>query len=177
MPKAEQGKQTGRCTADLYISTTGIIPNSDFIPSKFLLAAGWVQADSHFHVHGRAKRDHEPRPIFTLGDLTTYSQCRATRINEQVKIAAANIKVDILGDGKKPMCPPGTSVMMVVPVGSASGTGQLFFGPVPWGWPVAFVKGKDYFVSKAATILHGTSTGVRELWLMNMDVQFLVLLS
>ncbi|OGE56728.1 hypothetical protein PENARI_c002G07654 [Penicillium arizonense] len=133
-------------TADLYISTTGVIPNNNFIPAEFLSVDGWVNVDTHLRVKSSSTKGGDPLPIYALGDITTYPQRLAYKVNEQVPIVAANIKAGILGQGKRPEYSPGTRVMMVV------GTGQVFFGWVPWGWLVAFVKGKDYFISKASAV-------------------------
>jgi hypothetical protein len=163
--KAEQDSETKKwtatlddgetLTADLYISTTGVIPNNDFIPSEFLSADGWVEVDSHFRVKSGAKKGDKHLFIYALGDITTYPQRMVAKLHQQVPAVAANIKADILGQGKRPEYSPGNTVMMVVPVGSSSGTGQLFFGWIPWGWLVAFLKGRDYFVSRAVGALVG----------------------
>jgi hypothetical protein len=46
--------------------------------------------------------------------------------------------------------------MMVVPVGEGGGTGQLF-GMVPFSFMVKMIKGRDFFISKAAGALEGTA--------------------
>ncbi|KAJ5122899.1 Apoptosis-inducing factor [Penicillium atrosanguineum] len=46
----------------------------------------------------------------------------------------------------------GGAVMMVVPVGKAGVTGQLF-GITSWSFVVRMIKGKDFFVSKAASLV------------------------
>ncbi|KAF7182645.1 hypothetical protein CNMCM7691_002306 [Aspergillus felis] len=141
-------------TADVYVSTAGLIPNSSYIPRDFLDEAGWVRIDSKFHV--RSANSIMPH-IYAVGDITTLPNRTAIKINEQVPVLVKNLKADIEGtstaraaydvhaaaDRKK--------ILMFVPLGSRTGTGQMM-GFVPWGWMVAKMKGKDFFVSKAASM-------------------------
>jgi hypothetical protein len=72
---------------------------------------------------------------------------------EQAAVVAANIKNDILGSKyKRKLYDQGDSIMMMVPVGASGGTGQLF-GMTAWSFMVKAIKGKDFFVSKAASII------------------------
>ncbi|KAJ5682772.1 FAD-dependent pyridine nucleotide-disulfide oxidoreductase [Penicillium macrosclerotiorum] len=136
-------------SADLYIPTTGAIPNNSFIPADFLDQDGWVKVDKELRVEAE-----QPLPIYAAGDINNNSMRLSFKANEQAKVVAANITADILGSGERTSYDQGQSVMMVVPVGSSGGTGQLF-GMTPFSFLVKMVKGRDYFISKAAGVLAG----------------------
>ncbi|KAJ5161921.1 Apoptosis-inducing factor [Penicillium capsulatum] len=136
-----------KLSTDVYIPTTGSIPNNSFIPEQFLDQDGWVKVTKELRVESA-------EAIYAAGDITNNTMRLAFKAGEQARIAANNIKVDIAGKGERKVYDQGTSVMMVVPIGEAGGTGQIF-GFVPWSFMVRMVKGKDYFVSKAPDYLSG----------------------
>ncbi|KAJ5939432.1 FAD-dependent pyridine nucleotide-disulfide oxidoreductase [Penicillium verhagenii] len=155
--RSASGNQTGwavnldngeQLQADLYISTTGTLPNNQFIPAEFLSTDGWVAVDENLRV---AKGSTDGR-IFALGDITTQPLRTAIKVADQVPVVVSNLKVAILGKGKVATYDPNGSLMMIVPIGESTGTGQMF-GWKPWGMMVSMVKGKDFFVSKAAGML------------------------
>ncbi|KAJ5167349.1 Apoptosis-inducing factor [Penicillium canariense] len=137
--------------ADLYIPTTGAIPNSSFIPAEFLDADGWVKVNKELRVQASGG---SALPIYAVGDINTNTMRLSFKATEQAKIAAANIKADILGKGDHKAYEQGNSVMMAVPIGETGGTGQMF-GMTPFSFIVKLAKGRDYFVSKAAQALAG----------------------
>jgi NADH dehydrogenase FAD-containing subunit len=141
-----------KLTTDLYIPTTGFIPNNSFIPERFLATEGWVRVDKELRV--LSSESSGTLPIYAAGDITTNWMRLSFKAAEQARVAAHNIKVDILEKGERKSYDQGDSVMMVVPIGEASGTGQIF-GFVPWGFMVKMIKGKDYFMSKAPDYLAG----------------------
>lgn len=136
-----------KLTADLYIPTTGVIPNSSFIPAQFLDQDGWVKVDKEMRVVSAEK-------IYAAGDITNNSMRLSFKAAEQAKVAANNLKADILTSGERKTYDQGESVLMVVPVGEAGGTG-LLFGMTPFSFMVRMIKGKDYFLSKALPALEG----------------------
>ncbi|KAJ5673161.1 FAD-dependent pyridine nucleotide-disulfide oxidoreductase [Penicillium longicatenatum] len=141
----DNGKQL---QADLYISTTGTLPNNQFIPAEFLSADGWVKVDKNLRVTG----DAEDGFIYALGDITTQPVRTVIKLADQIPVVVSNLKVAILGKGKLVSYDSSGSLMMVVPIGESTGTGQMF-GWKPWGMMVSMIKGKDFFVSKAAGML------------------------
>ncbi|KAJ5673490.1 hypothetical protein N7507_002617 [Penicillium longicatenatum] len=141
-----------KLTTDLYIPTTGFIPNNSFIPERFLATEGWVRVDKELRV--LSSESSGTLPIYAAGDITTNWMRLSFKAAEQARVAAHNIKVDILEKGERKSYDQGDSVMMVVPIGEAGGTGQIF-GFVPWGFMVKMIKGKDYFMSKAPSYLAG----------------------
>ncbi|KUL82282.1 hypothetical protein ZTR_10130 [Talaromyces verruculosus] len=136
--------------ADIYISTTGVVPNNSFIPSEYLNNSGWVKVDEEMRVNSQSSNGR--LPIYAIGDITEHPARLFLKVQEQIPVVANNLKVDILGKGKRKTYTTDSKVMMIVPVGSTSGSGQMF-GMVPWGKMVAMIKGKDFFVSKARNML------------------------
>ncbi|KAJ9482785.1 hypothetical protein VN97_g10633 [Penicillium thymicola] len=87
-------------------------------------------------------------PIFAAGDITNNSMRLSFKAQEQAAVVAANLKAEIVGQGKSKVYSQGDKIMMVVPVGSTGGTG-LIMGWTPWSAMVKMVKGKDFLISKA----------------------------
>ncbi|KAJ5578579.1 Apoptosis-inducing factor [Penicillium hispanicum] len=137
--------------ADLYIPTTGILPNNSFIPAEFLDRDGWVKVNKELRVQSSA---NSSLPIYAAGDITTNTMRLSFKAVEQARIAVANIKADIAGHGERKSYDQGESMMMLVPVGETGGTGQIF-GFVPFSCMIRFIKGKDFFISKAPSFLAG----------------------
>ncbi|KAG2421597.1 hypothetical protein HFD88_005572 [Aspergillus terreus] len=139
-------------TADLYIPTTGVVPNNSFIPRELLDDGGWVKVNSEL----RVLIDHdEQHPIYAAGDITNNSMRLAFKAAEQAAVVAANIKNDILGHNlktKRRVYDQGKSVVMVVPVGASGGTGQLL-GATLWSFMVKYLKSSDFFISKALSMI------------------------
>ncbi|KAJ5088659.1 FAD-dependent pyridine nucleotide-disulfide oxidoreductase [Penicillium angulare] len=141
-----------KLTTDLYIPTTGSIPNNAFIPESFLGPDGWVKVDKQLRV--QPADGSSSLPIYAAGDITNNSMRLGMKAVEQARIAANNIKVDVLHSGERKSYHQGDSVMMVVPIGEAGGTGQVF-GFVPFSFMVRMIKSKDFFVPKAPLWLAG----------------------
>jgi NADH dehydrogenase FAD-containing subunit len=140
-----------KLSADLYIPTTGVVPNNSFIPAEFLDKDGWVTVNSEMRVQSS---DGKSQPIFAAGDITNNSMRLSFKAMEQAHVAAANLKADIIGTGAIKTFEQGTSIMMVVPVGEAGGTGQIF-GFVPFSFMVKMIKGKHFFIEKAPGAVAG----------------------
>ncbi|OOF97529.1 hypothetical protein ASPCADRAFT_4140 [Aspergillus carbonarius ITEM 5010] len=156
-------------TADIYIPTTGVLPNNTFIPREFLNEAGWVKVTPELTVQGL-------EGVYAAGDITDHALKLALKVKEMVPVVVGNLIDDIMsasvgdvgaGGGKKNHCGggggggsgskrktyvEGKDVSMVVPVGETGGTGQLF-GWVPWSFLVRVVKGRDFFIGKAREVV------------------------
>ncbi|RAH68003.1 NAD(P)/FAD-dependent oxidoreductase [Aspergillus aculeatinus CBS 121060] len=128
---------------EVYIPTTGVLPNSAYLPREVLDEKGWVVVDEELRVHGPAVEG-----VWAAGDLTAHPGRLAQRAGEQAAIVAHNLVVEIGGTGRRRRFAPGRA-MMVVPIGAAGGTGELWFGWVPFAWLVRLVKGRDFFIAKA----------------------------
>ncbi|KAJ9254623.1 hypothetical protein DTO207G8_3469 [Paecilomyces variotii] len=135
--------------ADIYIPTVGVIPNNDFIPQEFLDPQGWVKVDKEQRVQAG---NGSKLPIFAAGDITNNSMRLSFKAAEQAAVVAANLKAEIAGKGRRRTYDQGNSIMMLVPVGSSGGTGQMF-GWTPWSSMVKVIKGKDFLVSRARSMI------------------------
>jgi hypothetical protein len=80
--------------------------------------------------------------------VTTQPGWLAMKVADQVPVLISNLKADFLGNGKQLTYSPKQKMAMPVPVGQASGTGEMF-GWVPLGKMIIMIKGKDFFVSRA----------------------------
>ncbi|KAJ5332684.1 FAD-dependent pyridine nucleotide-disulfide oxidoreductase [Penicillium brevicompactum] len=140
-----------KLSADLYIPTTGVTPNNSFIPAQLLDQDGWVTVGKDMRVKSA---DGSKLPIFAAGDITNNSMRLSFKATEQAQVAAANLKADIVGGTAYKSYEQGDSIMMVVPVGEAGGTGQIF-GFVPFSFMVKMIKGKHYFIDKASGAVAG----------------------
>lgn len=160
--KVRQDKTTERWTvslsngqeidADAYISTTGVIPNNQFIPKGFLNEKGWVNVDEYFRVKEDGKSMHD---IYAVGDITSYPDRLLSRIPAQVGTVTSNIIKSALKEGGLvAYSSEAQRRMMVVPIGRSTGTGHLgkwtLLGCLVW-----YFKGKDFLVYKAPKFLKG----------------------
>ncbi|KUL92270.1 hypothetical protein ZTR_02406 [Talaromyces verruculosus] len=134
-------------TADIYVSTTGVLPNNEFIPASLLNNNGWVEVDNHFV----SKADPS---VYAVGDITQYSARLLSRISGQLSVLMSNLKADITGKGKRAAYKDDPSRMVVMPMGKSTGTGQIGSFTPP-GFMVSFVKGKDYFTGSAKKFISG----------------------
>ncbi|GKZ37873.1 hypothetical protein AbraIFM66950_009700 [Aspergillus brasiliensis] len=143
---------------DIYIPTTGVIPNNSFIPKEVLDEHGWVKVDPELKVSG-------VEGVYAAGDITNHTQKLSFKAEEMAGVVVGNLVNDInnidgtgsrwwkgCGSGRKTYN-EGTDVMMVVPVGSSGGTGQAF-GWVLISFMVWLAKGRDYFIWKARSYVH-----------------------
>lgn len=135
--------------ADIYIPTVGVIPNNSFIPQEFLDSQGWVKVDEELRVQAGTG---SKLPIFAAGDITNNSMKLSFKAAEQAAVVAANLRTEITGKGKRRVYNQGKSIMMLVPIGLSGGTGQIF-GWIPWSSLVKMIKGKDFLISRAHSII------------------------
>jgi NADH dehydrogenase FAD-containing subunit len=133
--------------AALVISAAGNIPNTSFMPPSTLDASSWIVVDKNLRVTSIPSNT-----VYALGDATYFHQRYYLKINDQIPVVAANIKAAITKTGQLKTYDSTDKLMVFVPIGSKSGTGQIG-GFVPFSFMVAFVKGKDYFMSKAASMI------------------------
>jgi NADH dehydrogenase FAD-containing subunit len=133
--------------AALVISAAGNIANTSFMPRSTLDADNWIKVDRNMRVSSISDNS-----IYALGDATHYHQRYYLKINDQIPVVAANIKASITKSGSTKTYDATDKLMVFVPIGSKTGTGQIG-SFVPFSFMVAFVKGKDYFMSKAASMI------------------------
>lgn len=139
-------------TADEYISTTGVIPNNQFIQKRFLNEDGWVNVDDQLRVveDGTSRSD-----TYAVGDITCHPYRLLSRVSLQGTTVAVNIAASIRNDTRlATYSAEAQKKMMIVPVGQSTGTGHLD-GWTVWGSLVWFFKGKDFLTYKAPKFLRG----------------------
>ncbi|KAI4852596.1 FAD/NAD(P)-binding domain-containing protein [Aureobasidium sp. EXF-8845] len=133
--------------AALVISAAGNIANTSFMPPSTLDADNWIKVDRNMRVASITDNS-----VYALGDATHYKQRYYLKINDQIPVVAANIKAAVTKSSQLKTYDATDKLMVFVPIGSKTGTGQIG-NFVPFSFMVAFVKGKDYFMSKAATMI------------------------
>ncbi|KAI5198267.1 FAD/NAD(P)-binding domain-containing protein [Aureobasidium subglaciale] len=133
--------------AALVISAAGNIANTSFMPQEALDKDGWIKVDGNMRVSSISDNS-----VYALGDATMYKQRYMLKINDQIPVVANNLKTAITKSGNAKTYNANDKLMVFVPIGSKAGTGQVG-GFVPFSFMVAFAKGKDYFMSKAATFI------------------------
>ncbi|KAJ5597940.1 hypothetical protein N7537_008024 [Penicillium hordei] len=138
--------------ADEYISTTGVIPNNEFIPKGFLTHGGWVNVDEHLRVvEDKISRSD----TYAVGDITCHPYRLLSRVSLQGATVASNIAGSIAKDTRlATYSAEAQTKMMVVPVGQSTGTGHLG-GWTLWGCLVWYFKGKDFLTYEAPKFLRG----------------------
>ncbi|KAE8143076.1 hypothetical protein BDV38DRAFT_293520 [Aspergillus pseudotamarii] len=147
--KVTLSKDGGELDADLYISTTGALPNNEFSPMGFLNENRWVVVDKELPVVWRGGAGAASLPIYVAGDITNKSMRLSFKAREQAAVVANNMKPDTLGQGRKRKTyDQGNTILMMVPVGSTGATG-LIFGWTPWSTMVKMVQAKDFLISRA----------------------------
>jgi NADH dehydrogenase FAD-containing subunit len=133
--------------AALVISAAGNIPNTSFMPRAALDPEGWINVDAGLRIASVTDGS-----AFALGDVTTFKQRYMLKVQDQIPVVAGNLKAAVSKLGTSLTYDANDKLMVMVPVGSKTGTGQIG-GWVPFGFMVAFVKGRDYFMSKAASYI------------------------
>ena len=133
--------------AALVISAAGNIPNTSFMPKAALDPEGWINVDAGLRIASVTDGS-----AFALGDVTTFKQRYMLKVQDQIPVVAGNLKAAVSKSGNSLTYNANDKLMVMVPVGSKTGTGQIG-GWVPFGFMVAFVKGRDYFMSKAASYI------------------------
>lgn len=73
-------------SADLYIPTSGIVPNSSYIPDQYLDANGFVKVDEYFQVKGL-----ENQHVWAIGDVSDLESPQLLVADRQSGHLAKNI--------------------------------------------------------------------------------------
>lgn len=172
-------------SADLYIDATGGVPNSQFLPRKWLDETGRViTRDNYFRVQGSGHRDADAEGIYALGDIVAGSSNTISELDAMVPVLCSTLGLDIADYYKLPMEEAGNcgllqSLLAVLPwIGSGRSRvlKQKEFKPmkdtivVPIGtnggvgqifgwqvpsWLVKMVKAKTYFIELVDPIVLG----------------------
>jgi NADH dehydrogenase FAD-containing subunit len=150
--------------ADLYLPATGTTPNTKFVPTALLNEKGFVLANPE------TLRCDEAGPlVYTVGDVASYARWGIMDIFSAVPVVMSNLKRDLLApEGEKPAgadrpFKANTKETQLVPIGKSQGVGAVFGIKLP-GFAVKMIKGKDYFASKAGTIVDGSHWAKESKW-------------
>jgi len=139
-----------KLSADLYIPAYGVQPNSSWLPPHLLNDHGYLQTNTQtLRVDGAGPR------VYAIGDISSASRNSSFDIMMMSPVLFTNLKRDLLSfHPQHPNRPaPGkdrnfvleTRAVMIAPVGSGGGVGEVF------GWRVPrliarLIKGRDYLV-------------------------------
>lgn len=137
-------------TVDVYIDATGPTPNSSWLPSSWLTSTHRVQTD--------LPTLRTPTPgVYAIGDVASYSKGVLFDCGDAVRPLCSSILQDLSSENPKPKQVPYKQMqteMQVVPVGQKAGVGVVMGWKVP-SWFVWMVKGRTYFIEKAAGTVQG----------------------
>ncbi|GAM86202.1 hypothetical protein ANO11243_042140 [Dothideomycetidae sp. 11243] len=128
--------------ADLFISATGMTPNTSFVADESLLAPdGRVQTNSStLRVDGAGPR------VYAVGDVASYARPAVHAILEAVPVICANIEKDLQGVvGEDRVFKEDKRETQLVPIGKSRGVGALMGYKVP-SFFVWLIKGRDYWM-------------------------------
>ncbi|KAL8708414.1 MAG: hypothetical protein Q9220_006704 [cf. Caloplaca sp. 1 TL-2023] len=139
-------------TIDIYISATGIRPNSAFLPASWLNEKGYVITADKTSLRGPVTG------VYAVGDVAGYSLGGALDIMDAVRPLASTIYADIAGPnaGKRKPQPFKQTVTetQIVPIGPTGGVGAVFGWRVP-GFVVKMFKSKDYMIGMVPGTVNG----------------------
>jgi len=79
-----------KLVTDLYIPSFGLVPNSSYVPAKFLDAQGYVVVDEYFTVKGA-------KDVYAIGDVCNVEALQVIYTDRQSTFLAKNIAL-ILGN-------------------------------------------------------------------------------
>lgn len=156
-----------KIVTDLYLPTTGLIPNSSYVPHNLLNANGFVVVDEFLRVKGTTD-------VWAVGDVSSVQRPQFVNTDKQSVHVVKNIGLMMKGkelvrystDGGG-MFPPfyltmttnpllTLIAMLAVPLGRKAGTGHMGSMKLP-SFMVHFVKGKTYFTEKLGPTIDGSS--------------------
>jgi NADH dehydrogenase FAD-containing subunit len=136
-----------KITTDLYLPTTGLAPNSSYVPAKFLNTNGFVVVDNFLQVK-------DAKDVWAAGDISAIQRPQIVNATKQADHVAKNIIASVKGKSLAPY--KAGADMLAVPIGKKAGTGHMGSFKLP-SFMVVFVKGKTFFTEKLAGTIDGTA--------------------
>ncbi|KAF2172207.1 hypothetical protein M409DRAFT_49935 [Zasmidium cellare ATCC 36951] len=139
--------------ADLYIPATGLVPMSEYVPSRLLDGNGYVKNNPE-----TLRVDEAGPMVYAVGDIGTYSRNGIMDIMDGVPVVNSNLKRDLLAAHEnvdaKPTGPDRkwkatAAETQLVPVGQSKGVGAVFGWRVPSIF-VWLIKGRTFMISESA---------------------------
>lgn len=162
----EREKDEYAVSCDLFVAATGVRPNTDFLPPELLDASNYVQCDAKCL---RVQRAGER--VYAVGDCAAYSKNNILDVYESVPPLLHNLKNDLWAYEIKRQNPFGGERVMeqieqledieyvqerrptqMCPMTRWGGVGVLFGVKLP-SWAVHIMKGRDYRVGKAKSVV------------------------
>ncbi|PQE28020.1 amid-like mitochondrial oxidoreductase protein [Rutstroemia sp. NJR-2017a WRK4] len=137
-----------KMTTDLYIPTMGIVPNSSFVPEKYLNPAGFVIVDEFLRVKGTTD-------VYAAGDISAVERAQYGHMDKQSAHVAKNLGL-VLKGAEQVKYKPDPKDMLAVPVGKKVGTGHMGSIRLP-SFLVNMVKGKTLFTDKVPGVITGSN--------------------
>ncbi|KFY44494.1 hypothetical protein V494_01451 [Pseudogymnoascus sp. VKM F-4513 (FW-928)] len=133
--------------ADLTIPTFGLVPNSSYIPGKFLNTNGYVMVDEYLKVKNAES-------VWALGDVCDTENSQILSCDRQSVYVAKAILSTLGSDKIPPPYQPFTSRFMGFQIGKKSGTGHFGWFRIPT-FVVVYLR-KNLFVERLATTVDGS---------------------
>lgn len=132
---------------DMYIPTFGLIPNSSFIPDRFLNTNGFAKVDTHLNLKGTTD-------VWAIGDVCDVEYCQFLSCDRQSTYVAKSIVAILGGTGPAAPYKAMTTRMMGLQIGKKAGTG--FYGN--WRIPTFLVVRlrKTLFVERLGPTVDGS---------------------
>ncbi|KAH8156323.1 hypothetical protein CIB48_g11927 [Xylaria polymorpha] len=140
--------------ADLYIPTTGAIPNTKFVSDILLCPDGRVNTNaSSLRVVGAGER------VYAIGDASSAARPAVHNILAAVPVLGANIKRDLLlaagkSAGQDREFREDTRETQLVPIGKSKGVGAAMGNKIP-SFLVWLIKGRDYWLWTTGNLWSG----------------------
>ncbi|KAG0646247.1 Pestheic acid biosynthesis cluster L [Hyphodiscus hymeniophilus] len=133
---------------DLYLSTTGVIPNSSYVPNNLLNANGYVVVDEYLRAKGTSD-------VWAVGDISSVQRPQFVHLDKQSALVTKNI--GLLMQGKDLVkFPTNQSPVLAVPLGRKAGTGHMGSWKLP-SFMIVRVKGKTYLTQNLAPVIDGSA--------------------
>uniref|UniRef100_A0A093UXT5 Apoptosis-inducing factor 2 n=1 Tax=Talaromyces marneffei PM1 TaxID=1077442 RepID=A0A093UXT5_TALMA len=137
-----------KLSADLYIPTSGIVPNSSYIPDKYLNANGFVKVDEYLQVKGL-----EDQHVWAIGDVSDLESPQLMVADRQSGHLTKNI--GFILDNKVALPYKEGMRGMGCQIGKKAGTGHLGWVKLP-SFMVSFLR-KNLFVERLASTVDGSA--------------------
>ena len=103
---------------DLYLPTYGVIPNTEFLPSHLLDAAGYVKQTTHLRAEGQQN-------IYVIGDVGNLEMSRAYATDMQVQHVVKLLESELTGSPDPGEYKVDPKIMFGISLGRSRGTGQM----------------------------------------------------
>lgn len=91
----------------MYIPTFGLLPNSRYVPIKFLNAGGFVTVDEFLNVKGKGNGIDTAslKDVWALGDVSDLEYAQFVSCDKQSVYLAKNVILALRADNNRPPLP------------------------------------------------------------------------